>query len=244
MIELDFGILVAINASINTMPKTQEEFLIRPSKATKLLLSRHQSVFRFRAGKGHVLASDLLATFDVTQNGAREVKELNEIRKKATLIFSICSANYAVRSLIDSFFKPQELPALQGLSPAFKPVYVIPLEENSPEDITINDSQLMGLTPPILNVEKSKISTIHRKSDGQLLQPIIEEDTRLQYNFRNAKEGIYKITFTDSTTTEIYSNIDWYAKPPLGIVEITLKPATTPNSFVIKEYQLKFKKKP
>jgi len=231
MIALDFGILTMLTASVEEMPETKEEFMIQPSKATRHFLARHQSIFRLMNGTGHVFVTDLLATFS-----GGEI----ELNKNTILSFPIYLNNISVSKYINASFRLDQLPKLQELASSFKTIYVVLFDGNSSGDHLLNNNFLMALAPPTLSLEKSKVSGVIQKQTNKIFKSFSEDDDYIQFNFKNAREGIYEIELINEPNQEIYVNTNLYIRPPLCVAVLELEPST---KFPTKELNIQFQKK-
>ncbi len=240
MISLDFSILFSLEALVSGTPQSSSSFNITPSRTTQIAFDRLQSVFRRIDGKTIIFASDIVGEYTERDDNNQPINPSIKITQNLETTFLVNVSNKEIFRLIDLAFRPEDLVALQDLPTGFKRVYHVKADELAGGRL-IDKSDIIGLAPPILNLEKSKFESLHYQKEQRILAPISEDDNYLQYDFRTAPKGLYILNFRANLAQakKIYVDPELYAQPPFAVIEVSV-PA---GQFTLEEYRIEFKNK-
>jgi len=242
MISLDFGILFTLQSRVAEHPGTTAGFKITPDRKTQDLLDRFQSVFRLIENKAYVFASDMMGQLEEEIIGGLQLARLKEINRLVEATFLIEVWDKGLYKLLDSGYRPQDLTELKDLPESFKRVFYLKADQ-LPGINPIDYSFIVGLAPPVLMLEKSKVQSITFEKNNQVLNPSAEDDLSVQYDFRRALPGLYLISLNAPAlppqTRRFYADPEIYTKPPFAVLEVKV----AQGQFNLKEYTIEFKSK-
>lgn len=242
MISLDFGILFSVQSMVAGRPDTAVGFKISPDGMTKALLGRLQSVFRFVDHKAYVFASDIIGRYGDEIVGSMQLRRLEEVERvvEATLLIDVWDKRLYL--LIDSGYRLQDLAELKDLPESFKRIFYLKADQ-LPGINPVDHSFIVGLAPPVLVLEKSKVQSIFYEKNNHVLKPSAEDDFSVQYDFRRALPGLYVISLSAPAlppqTRRFYADPEIYAKPPFAVLDVKV----AEGQFNLEEYTIEFKSK-
>ncbi|MEM7373495.1 MAG: hypothetical protein AAF587_33015 [Bacteroidota bacterium] len=240
MIGLDFGILFSLKAEVEGSPASAAGFQFVPASTTRDLLDRLQAVARSIDDQFMVFASDVFGIFAEETVGTTKPFRLKEINLRIEGRVYISVSDSSIHSLIDSTFRPSDLAVLQALPPGFKWMYYVD-SASLPAANPIGQSSIVGLAPPVLSIQNSRLGKIAHVASGKTLQPFLADDVRSQFNFGLAEPGLYQLTLINpSVNRKFYADPAIFSRPPLAVVEVRVPKGTVS----VKQHNIVFKKRP